>query len=364
EAAAVVQAAMVSGVAQHKVDIEKYKRQLKKRIGKGRVIMSVVTDKAQKNPKRIAFPEGDTRRILRASNLLVDEGIAKPILLGNPDAIRRQAQMLKIGLEGVEIVDSRRSEKRVPYADKFFEKRCRKGVTRQQALRYMNNRTYFGLMMLEMGDCDAVLSGVVHDYPDIIRSALQIIDLCPSCSRVSGLFAMIYKDKVYMFADTTVNINPNAEELAEIAISASNVAKAFDIDPRVAMLSFSNFGSAQTKESKKVAEATAIVKKRVPDLVVEGEMQADTALMPELVERYFPFSDLKEKATVFIFPDLNAGNIAYKLLQRLGGFTAVGPILMGFSKPVHALHHTLDVNQIVDIASIAVVDAQALEKQK
>jgi malate dehydrogenase (oxaloacetate-decarboxylating)(NADP+) len=175
---------------------------------------------------------------------------------------------------------------------------------------------------------------------------------------VSGLFAMIQKDKVFMFADTTVNINPTAEELAEIAISSAHVARAFDIEPRIAMLSFSNFGSARYEESKKVAEAVRIVREKRPDLVVEGEMQADTALMPELIEKYFPFSTLKEAANVFIFPDLNSGNIAYKLVQRMGGLTAVGPILMGLSKPVHVLHRTLDVNQIVDMAAIAVVDAQ------
>jgi len=226
----------------------------------------------------------------------------------------------------------------------------------------MRDRTYYGLMMLEMGDCDALLSGVTSTYPTTIRPALQIIPLNEGIHRVSGLFAMIQKDKVYMFADTTVNVNPNAEELAEIAISASHVAKAFDIEPKIAMLSFSNFGSARYPESAKVAHAVEIIREKDPDLLVEGEMQADTALMPEFIEKYFPFSELKEAANVFVFPDLNSGNTAYKLVQRLGGLVAVGPILMGFSKPVHVLHRTQDVNQIVDMAAIAVVDAQQSAK--
>ncbi len=365
ETAAVAQAAMDSGVAQNPVEIEEYKRQLEKRIGKGRIIMSVVTDKAKKDPRRVVFPEGDSSRILRAAHILVHEGIAKPVLLGNPEAVKSLADQLEVSLAGIEIIETIKSDKLQNYAEKYYEKRCRKGVTRVQAVRRMKSRTHFGLMMLETGDCDALLSGVDHDYPDTIRPALQIIDLNPGITRVSGLFAMIQKDKVYMFADTTVNINPSAEELAEIAISASHVAKAFNIEPRIAMLSFSNFGSAGGyNESKKVARATEIVKEKAPDLIVDGEMQADTALMPELIQKYYSFSSLKEEANVFIFPDLNSGNIAYKLLQRLGGLIAVGPILMGLSRPVHVLHRSLDVNQIVDMASIAVVDAQWMSKMK
>ena len=364
EAAAVAKAAMDSGVAQNPIDIEEYKHNLELRIGKGRVIMSVVTDKARKNPKNVVFPEGESDRILRAAHTLVEEGIARPILLGHIDVIENEAKKHNVNLTGIEIIDPAKSDKVEAYAERYFEKRCRKGTTKIQALRRMKSRTHFGLMMLEMGDCDAFLSGAAHDYPYTIRPALQIIDLNKGISRVSGLFALIQKDKVYMFADTTVNIDPTAEELAEIAISASHVAHAFDIKPRIAMLSFSNFGSAKHKESSKVAEATALVKRKAPELVVEGEMQADTALMPEYIKKYYPFSALQDEANVFIFPDLNSGNIAYKLVQRLGGLTAVGPILMGLSKPVHVLHRTLDVNQIVDMAAIAVVDAQANDKLK
>jgi len=362
EAGAVARAAMDSGVAQNKVDIEEYKRSLERRIGKGRVIMSVVTDKARKDPKRVVFPEGDSGRILRAAHIIRSEGIAKPIVLGDPEHVKKAADEHEISLDGIEIIDPIASEKRRVYANKFYERRCRRGITREQALWTMRDRTYYGLMMLEMGDCDALLSGVTSTYPTTIRPALQIIPLNEGIHRVSGLFAMIQKDKVYMFADTTVNVNPNAEELAEIAISASHVAKAFDIEPKIAMLSFSNFGSARYPESAKVAHAVEIIREKDPDLLVEGEMQADTALMPEFIEKYFPFSELKEAANVFVFPDLNSGNTAYKLVQRLGGLVAVGPILMGFSKPVHVLHRTQDVNQIVDMAAIAVVDAQQSAK--
>jgi len=358
EASAVAKAALDTGVAQRKIDIEEYKQELAKRIGKGRIIMSALTSKAKKNPKRIVFPEGNSRRILRTAEIVALEGIGKPLVLGNPNDIEKIAKEYGISLKCTQIIDPAVSEKREYYGKMFYEKRCRHGVTMEKALSTMLDRTYFGIMMLEAGDCDAVLSGVTSEYPVTIRPALQIISLNEGITRVSGLFAMLDRDKVYMFADTTVNINPTAEELAEIAICSANVAKAFNIEPRVAMLSFSNFGSARYPDSEKVAKATALVKEKAPHLLVEGEMQADTALMPDFIERYYPFSQLKEEANVFIFPDLNAGNIAYKLVQRLGGFMAVGPILMGLSNPVHILHPTLDVNQIVDMAAIAVVDAQ------
>jgi len=360
ETAAVAQAAMDSGVAQNKIDIEEYKEQLARRIGMGRVIMNVVTNKARKDPKRVVYPEGDSPRILRAAHIVASEGIAKPVVLGNPENIKSIASEHEIDMTGIEIVDQATSEKRQIYAKRFHELRQRRGMTMEKALWQLRDRTYFGVMMLEQGDCDAVLSGATSAYPTTIKPALQIIPLDKAVSRVSGLFAMIQKDNVYMFADTTVNVNPDAEELAEIALCSANVARAFDIEPRIAMLSFSNFGSSRYPESEKVAEATRIVKEKAPDLIVDGELQADTALIPEFIERYFAFSSLKGRANVFVFPDLNSGNIAYKLLERIGGLTAVGPILMGLSKSVHVLQRTSDVNQIVDMTSIAVVDAQKM----
>jgi malate dehydrogenase (oxaloacetate-decarboxylating)(NADP+) len=358
EASAVAKAAMDSGVARKRVDIEEYKRQLSERIGKGRVIMNVMTDKAKRDPKRVVFPEATSARILRAATHIKAEGIGKPILVGNPDEVKKAAAEAEVNLEGIAIVDPATSDKREKYGERFYELRQRRGVTLKSAVRQMSDPTYYGMMMLAMGDCDAVLSGVESDYPTTIKPALEIIPLNPGITRVSGLYAMIRDDKVYMFADTTVNIDPTSEELVEIALSATKVARQFNIEPRIAMLSFSNFGSSRYPESEKVAKATALLKQRAPDLIVEGEMQADLALMPEMMKELYPFSKLKQEANVFVFPDLNAANIAYKLLQKMGNLRAVGPILMGLSKPIHVLHRTLDVSDIVDMASIAVVDAQ------
>ncbi len=358
ESSAVAQGAIKTGVAKNPVDIEKYKHDLSLRIGKGRIIMGVMHEKAKNSPKRVVFPEGNSRRILRAAHIVASDGIGHPIVLGDPEEIKRVAKENDVELTGITVIDPSTSPKRDSYAQRFFEMRQRKGVTQDKAKHIVQQREYFGMMMLEMGDGDAVLAGVTTEYPQTIKPALQIIKLADGIKRVSGMFAMIQKDQVYMFADTTVNINPTAEELAEIAILSAKVARRFNIEPRIAMLSFSNFGSAPYPESQKVAQATQIVHKRAPELMVDGEIQADAAVMPDFVERYFPFSTLKEAANVFIFPDLGSANIAYKLLHRIGGMMAVGPILMGLSKPVHVLHRTLDVNEIVDMAAIAVVDAQ------
>jgi malate dehydrogenase (oxaloacetate-decarboxylating)(NADP+) len=358
ESAAVALAAMESGVARKHVDIEDYKRQLSERIGRGRVIMNVMTDKAKKDPKRIVFPEATSVRILRAAALVKSEGIGKPILVGKPDEVNKAAAEAEVHLDGIQIVDPATSEKRQAYGERFFELRQRRGVTLKSAVERMVDPTYYGMMMLAMGDCDAVLSGVESDYPTTIKPALEIIPLNPGITRVSGLYAMIREDKVYMFADTTVNIDPTPEQLVEIALSASKVARVFNIEPRIAMLSFSSFGSSRYPESEKVAKATSMLKARAPDLIVEGEIQADLALMPDMMKQLYPFSRLKQEANVFVFPDLNAANIAYKLLQKMGNLRAVGPILMGLSKPIHVLHRTLDVSDIVDMAAIAVVEAQ------
>ncbi len=359
-AAAVAQAAMDSGVAQVKIDIDEYKVQLGKRIGYGRTWMRVMTEKAKRSPKSIVFPEGESISILRSVRILNEEKIARPILLGNKEKIEAAASRYEIDLGGIEIINPEQSEKSTEYARRYFEKRSRKGVRMESAITTMKDPTYFGLMMLDSGDCDVVLSGATSTYPSTIRPALEIIDMEDGISRVAGMFAVIQNDKVFMFSDTTVNINPTAEELAEIAICSAKVAQRFNISPRIAMLSFSNFGSSRSPESLKVARATEIVKAKAPNLLIEGEMQADTALMPEYIKERFSFSNLKEEANVLIFPDLNSGNIAYKLVHRLGGLEAIGPILTGFSKPVHVLHPTLSVKQIVDMATIAIVDAHKI----
>lgn len=360
EAAAVAQAAMDTGVALKKIDIEEYKRDLETRVGKGRTIMRVMTDKAKRKPKTVVYPEGDSARVLRAAHIVKADGIGHPIILGDPNEIQEVAEKHEIDISGIEIIHPVKTEKRYEFAQQFYKKRCRKGVTIERANWLMRDRTYYGMMMLETGECDAVLSGVRTDYPKTIKPALEIIELAKGITRVSGMFAMIQKDKVFMFADTTVNMDPSSDELAEIAILSAKVAKRFNITPHIAMLSFSNFGSAKSPQSEKVARATALVKAKAPELNIDGEMQADTAMMPEYRQKRYPFSKLDGAANIFIFPDLNSGNIAYKLAQRMGGLEAVGPILMGLAKPVHVLHPTLTVNEIVDMTAIAVVDAQVL----
>ncbi|MEA2030830.1 MAG: phosphate acetyltransferase [candidate division Zixibacteria bacterium] len=357
EASAIAQAAMDTGVAKHPVDIEKYKEELERRIGHGHTIIRIVNEKARRNLRKVVYPEGNSGRILRAAHQVVDEGLAKPIVLGNPEAIKAIAKENEIKLDGIEIIDPATSSKRSEYSEKYYEKRNRKGITREKADEAMNNRTYFGIMMLECGDCDAVLSGVTSDYPSTMKPALEIIDMKPGISRVSGMFIMLDKDQAYLFADTTVNVNPTVDQLVEIAECTANACKEFNMEPRIAMLSFSNFGSARYPESEKIAKVTAILREKHPDLIVEGEIQADAALMPEYMEKYYPFSQLKGKANVFIFPDLNSGNIAYKLAKRMGGLEAIGPILNGLSKPVHVLHRTLSVSEIVNMTAIAAVDA-------
>jgi malate dehydrogenase (oxaloacetate-decarboxylating)(NADP+) len=357
ESAAVAQAAMDSGVAQHPVDIEEYQEQLARRIGHGRRVVRVLKNKARHDPRRIVFPESESIKILRAVHQIVEEKIGRPILLGSRDVINSIAAEHEINLEGVQIIDHLKADRMDYYAEKLFEKRRRKGVTLEKARELLQDRTYFGVMMLETGDTDSVLCGIKHEYPHTLRPALQIIGLKDGLSRASGAFIMTNRDKLLIFADTTVNVNPTAEELAEIALGASRLARRLDVEPRVAMISFSNFGSARYPESIKVGKAVELIKEQAPDLVVDGEMQADVALTPEYVKEHFPFSKLTDSANVLIFPDLNAGNVAYKLAQGIGGWEGLGPILLGLSKPVHVLHRTLDVNQIVDMAAVAVVDA-------
>jgi malate dehydrogenase (oxaloacetate-decarboxylating)(NADP+) len=363
EASAVAQAAMNSGVAKRIIDIEKYKEELENRLGKSREVMRMMINQAKRRPKRVVFPEGHNEKVLRASHILVDEGIAQPVLLGDEDHIRLIARELDIDLSHIEIIHPTNSPKYQEYAYELYQFRQRKGVTWQEALEQMRNPTAYGAMMVRQGDADALIAGVTQHYPDTIRPALQIIQMRQGLSRVSGLFMMIMKDRVYFFADTTVNIEPTAEELAEIALCSAEIARRFNIEPRIAMLSFSNFGSAQHRFVQKVQEATRLVKQRAPDMIVDGEMQADTAVTPEMLDEYYPFSTLKGGANVLIFPDLQSANVAYKLVARLGGAEAIGPILMGMAKPVHVLQRGCEVKDIVNMAAIAVVDAQEAEEK-
>ena len=358
ESAAVAEAAMQSGVAQLAVDLDEYREQLQRRLGRTYAVMQNIRNRAKAAPKRIVFSEGEHDKIIRASARLVDENIAQPILLGRPAVIEQRFQELGLGKVKVEIIEPSRSTRLPAYVDEFFRLRHRSGITRTEAQEWMLNHNYFGAMMVNMGEADGFLAGVSQHYPDTIRPALEIIRTRAGVQRVSGLYVIATKKDVYFFADTTVNIEPTSDQLAEIAILSAEVARWFDVEPRVAMLSFSNFGSTQHPLADKVRKATALVKERAKGLIVDGEMQADTAIVPELIAEDYPFSMVKGDANVLIFPDLEAGNIAYKLMMRMGGAEALGPILMGMAKPVHVLARGSEVEEIVNMAAIAVVHAQ------
>ena len=359
EASAVARAAMETGVAQVKVDVEEYRDQLSRRLGRTQEVMFSVRQRAKADPKRIVFSEGEHEKIIRASCQLSNLNIAHPVLLGRPAVIMQKAQELDLCKVESEIIEPAHSPRLEAYAEELYRLRQRRGVTRNEARELMSNSNYFGAMMVHMGDADGFVAGVSQHYPDTIRPALQIIATRPDVHKVSGLYVIATKRDVFLFADTTVNIEPNSEDLAEIALLSAEVAESFGIEPRVAMLSFSNFGSTQHPLTEKVRRATELVKQRNPKLMVDGEMMADTAVVPELLAEY-PFSTLRQRANVLVFPSLEAGNVAYKLMLRIGSAEALGPVLMGLSKPVHVLQRGSTVEEIVDVAALAVVDAQRI----
>ncbi|SPE32079.1 putative fused malic enzyme oxidoreductase; putative phosphotransacetylase [Candidatus Sulfopaludibacter sp. SbA6] len=363
EASAVAQAAMDTGVAQLPVDMKQYREELEKRQGKAHEMMRSMIHKAQKQPKRIVFTEGEEGKILRACQILLDEKIAVPILLGNEKKIRAKAAELRLHLEGIQIVDPLHFPRLAEYTEEFYSLRQRKGITRTEAEQAILNHTTFGSVMVRLGDADALIGGLTTHYPDTIRPALQVIDVRPELRRVAGVYVLITpKGGIYFLADATVNIEPTSEDLAEIAIMAAEKASRFNQEPRVAMLSFSNFGSTRHPLADKVRRAVDLVRQRAPGLMIDGEMQADTAVTPQIIEETYPFSTLKGGANVLVFPNLEAGNIAYKLLQRIGGAELIGPLLTGLSKPVHVLQRGSEVNDIVHVAAVAVVDAQEVGK--
>ena len=360
-AAAVARAAMDSGVAQERVDLAQYREELEKRLGKAHEIMRSMIHKAQRAPKRVVFTEGEEGKILRACQILIDENIAHPILLGSEEIIRAKAAELHLHLNGVKVVDPLEFPRLAEYAEEFYHIRQRKGITRTEAEQLILNHTTFGSMMVRLGDADAVIGGLTTHYPDTIRPALQVIAVRPELRIVAGVYILITpKGGIYFLADATVNIEPTSEELAEIAIMAAEKALRFNQSPRVAMLSFSNFGSTRHALSDKVRRAVEMARQRAPGLVIDGEMQADTAVVPQILEETYPFSALKGGANVLIFPNLESGNIAYKLLHRVGGCELIGPLLTGLSKPVHVLQRGSEVNDIVHVAAVAVVDAQEI----
>lgn len=359
EAPAVAKAAMETGVARKIIDnLDAYRDSLESRFGRGKEIMRSIIHKAQRSPKRIVFPEGTEEKVLRASQIILDEEIAKPILLGNKETILERVKMLDLDLNGVEIIDPVHSQKFDEYVSKFYDMRKRKGVTQKDARNRVARPIDYGMMMVHAGDADGLVAGLTQHYPETIRPALQILKPQPGISTIAGLYMLIFKNDVRFITDATVNFDPTAEQLAEIAILAAEKVRSFDITPRIAMLSYSNFGSTVTPSSQKMARATALVKKRMPDLMIDGEMMADTAVSPEIIESLYPFSTLKGGANLLVCPNLESANIAYKLLSRLGGAEMYGPILLGMRKPVYVLIPGNEVADIVNVTAMAVRDAQ------
>ena len=365
EASAVAEAAMRTGVAQQPVDLNEYREQLERRRGKAHEISRIMIRKAQAKPKSVVFPEGENEKILRACYTLVEEKIAVPILLGRAAVIQAKALDLGMDLKDVRVINPAESPLREAYIQELCRLRQRRGITLSEAHRRINDRNIFASMMVRMGDADSLVCGVVQNYPDAIRPALQIVRMREGLHTVAGCYVMITrKGDIYFMADTTVNVDPTAENLAEIALCAAETARRFDVVPRIAMLSFSSFGSTKHPLCEKVRKAVDLLHKADPTLVVDGEVMADIAVSPEMLEELYPFSALKGGANVLICPDLNSANIAYKLLAKIGEADTIGPILMGMSKPVHLLSRGAEVEEIVNMAAIAVIDAQELERSE
>lgn len=359
EAGAVAEAAMRTGVAQKPIALDLYRDQLERRLGKAHEVAHMMIQKAQVRPKQVVFPEGEHEKIQRTAHLLLEEKIATPILLGHPDTIQQGASELGLNLDGVKIINPENSDLRERFIQELYRLRQRRGVTLREARVLMKDPNVFGSMMVHMGEADALVAGVSQNFPDTIRPALQIIGTREGLRRVSGCYLMITRSgKLYLLADPSVNIDPSAEDLVEIALCAAQTARRFDLTPQIAMLSFSTFGSTSHPQCAKVRKAVELLHKADPTLIVDGEIMADVAVSPESLEKNYPFSSLKGGANVLIFPDLASANIAYKLLSKLGGGTTLGPILMGMSKPVHVVPRDTEVEEIVNVAAIAVVDAQ------
>ncbi len=362
-APAVAKAAVESGVAQKPIqNWDAYTLQLNKRLGLDNQLIRVIGNKARRDPKRLVFAEADNQKVLKAASIIYDDGIAYPILLGDPIKIKAIAEEHNIDLTDIPIIDSRSDEqeaKREFYGELFFKKRQRKGFNHYESIKIMKDRNHFGCMMVETGDADAMLSGLTKNYAEAIRPALQIIGTEEGVKKIAGMYLLLTKRGPIFLADTTVNFNPNAEELADIAMMVAKEVRNFNITPRIAMLSYSNFGSSDSPEAKIVSDATRILKQRNPSLIVDGEMQASMAFNKEILKDNYGFSDLvDEDVNVLIFPNLTSGNVAYNLLKEIGGADAIGPILLGLKKPVHVLQLGSSVRSIINMALVAVVDAQ------
>jgi malate dehydrogenase (oxaloacetate-decarboxylating)(NADP+) len=360
---AVARAAAETGVAQLPIeDYNEYRRRLEGMLGRSRGLMHELYGRARQNPKRIVFPEGDQEKIIRAAKILIDEKLAHPILLVHREEIAPLLRKYNVDESKITIIDINKSPDYDRYVERFHELRRRHGITVADAHRILNSRNYYAMMMLDAGDADGVIAGLRAYYPATLKPALQIVKTRPGVQHVSGAYLLMFKNRMLVLADTTVNIDPDSETLAEIAELTAETAKRFNLEPRIAMVSFSNFGSTQHEATAKVRDAVQILKERRPDLIVEGEMQADLAVEPDIARQDYPWSEVQGDANVLVFANLDAANAAYKLLWRLGGAEVIGPILQGIAKPVHVLQRGVDVNDIVNMAAIAVLDAQELEQ--
>jgi malate dehydrogenase (oxaloacetate-decarboxylating)(NADP+) len=361
-APAVARAAIESGVAQRPItQWENYENELKKRLGLDNKLIRVITNKAKQNPKRVVFSDADTYKILKTAQIVREEGIAVPILLGNKKRIQALIDEHNLRLDGVTVIDPREESAHLDsFCKMFFEKRKRRGFTLYESRKIMQERNYYGSMMVETGQADALISGLTRNYADTIKPALRIIGTQEHVHKVAGMYIMNTKDGPMFFADTTINIDPTVEDIVEITLLTARAVRQFNIEPRIALLSYSNFGSSNTQSAIKMRKAVEILHAQHPDLLVDGEVQANFAFTPQLLKDNYPFSDLASGgANTLIFPNLDAGNIAYKLLQSIGGAEAIGPIMLGMKKPVHILQLGSSVREIVNMVTIAVVDAQA-----
>ena len=361
ESPAVADAAMRTGVNRKTIDLDEYREQLTFRMGMGEQVRHYIMHKAKgaSIKKRVVFAEGEESKIIRAASQIADEGIAVPILVGRPEVI--QEKISQLGLDCCpDIVNPVKFERIDDYAVTYYELRKRKGITLKAAQKLVREPNVFGPMMVKMGDADAFISGLTYDYPDVIRPALSIHHTKPGAGRAAGVYIIIVKGKVYLFTDATVNIDPTAQDLAEITCLSADFARELGIEPRVALLSFSNFGSTPHILSSKVQKAVELIRARCPDFAVDGEMQADTAVVPNIIEERYPFSEVRD-ANVLVFPSLESANIAYKLLAELGEAQAIGPILLGVGAPVHVLQTGAEVRDIVNITAVAVMDAVGRE---
>jgi malate dehydrogenase (oxaloacetate-decarboxylating)(NADP+) len=367
-APAVAKAAMESGVATHPIkDWDAYETKLYNRLNSDDNLLRFIINKAKQNPKRVVFAEAENLKILKAAQIVKDEGIAIPILLGNKRKIQQLIEEHELQLSDIEIVDPKSEsmdKKRSQYGELFFEKRKRRGYNLYEAKKVMRERPHFGAMMVETGEADALISALTRRYPDTLKPALEIIGLDPNARRVAGMYIMLTKKGPLFFADTTVNFNPTEEELIDITLLTARTVEHLNVKPRIAMLSYSNFGSSESPEAILVRNAVMKIKERYPDMIIDGEVQAGVAFNKDILRENYPFSDLvNESPNVLIFPNLAAGNIAYHLLQEVGGIEAVGPVLIGLRKPVHVLQLGSSVRQIVNMVAIAVVEAQVKQQQ-